>query len=118
MESNKKIIVSLWLAVMLTGCAHHEIAEQPASASEKQSAVRAYRNCLIPYASRLDDGRSDAKTIAQAMKGACPAEKAAIFETAARGENGAVKQGIFRGMDSVEESTALQVVLAERNSQK
>lgn len=118
MEHNLKIISSLILASFLAGCANHELEPQQMHATdvEKQAANVAYVNCLIPYATRLDDQKSDAKTIAQAMKGACPAELERIYETMSRGENNAVKQMMRQRLASVEESSALQVVLDTRHS--
>lgn len=116
MKNTRKILASVALAAAVGGCASNPPAQLPASQAERQAATAAYMNCLIPYAKRLDDGRSDAKTIAQAMRGACGREVEAVYETASRGENEAVKQGIRHGMSSIEESTALQIVLANRNS--
>lgn len=76
----------------------------------------AYKNCLIPYAKRFDDGRSDAKTIAQAMRGSCSTEMNKVAETMSRGENNAVKQGIAQAVAANQESFALQVVLDTRHN--
>lgn len=110
-----KVLASATLAAAIAGCATSQPKEPPASQAERQAASAAYMNCLVPYAKRLDDGRSDAKTIAQAMRGACGREVEAVYETASRGENDAVKRGIRQG-NSIEESAALQVILANRNS--
>jgi len=105
------------LLLTLGGCAAPLPAEPHASDAEKRSAVAAYSNCLIPYAKRLDDGRSDAKTIAQAMRGACPREFGAVYETASRGENSAVKEMMRQRFGSLGDDLALKVVLDVRHSQ-
>jgi hypothetical protein len=64
----------------------------------------------------LSAGQSDAKTIAQAMRGACQDEVESLYKMMARGQNDAVQQGIRRGLPSLEESSALQVVLQVRKS--
>jgi hypothetical protein len=102
---------------ILGGCAAQRVTQPPASDNEKQSAVAAYSNCLIPYAKRLDDGRSDAKTIAQAMRGACPKESASLYETSSRGENDAVKEMMRQHFGSLQDDLALKVVLDVRHSQ-
>lgn len=114
-----KIIPSLALISILVGCAHHEVDQPqgPATNAEKQTANANYLNCLVPHAKRLDDGKSDAKTIAQAMKGACPSELQSVYETMSRGENNAVKGMMRQRLGSIEESSALQVVLNVRHSQ-
>jgi hypothetical protein len=106
--------------VLLGGCAHHEVEPTPAPASqlEKNAALTSYMNCLAPYAKRLDDGKSDARTIAQAMRGACPGEMESVIETISRGENNRVKMMMRQQFGSVEESTALKVVLDVRHAEQ
>lgn len=118
MKNDLQLIVALGIASILAGCAHHEVVAPPqATDAERQAAIGQYKNCLIPYAKRLDDGRSDAKTIAQAMRGACPTEMGSVYETMSRGENNAVKDMMRQRLGSIEESSALQVVLDVRHSQ-
>jgi hypothetical protein len=104
----------LAVAVAISGCAAAP-AVPTATPAEQQSAIVAYMNCLAPFAKRLDDGRSDAQTIALAMRGACPTELEAVFETISRGDNPYVKQEIRARGHSLEQSSALQVVLDIRN---
>lgn len=105
------------MATSLAGCAHHEIEVEPhATKAEQDAAMLEYKNCMVPYAKRFDDGRSDAKTIAQAMVGTCSTEMNRAAETMSRGENNAVKQGISKAVAANQESFALQIVLASRNS--
>lgn len=49
------------------------------------------------------------------MRGACPTELEAVFETISRGDNPYVKQEIRARGHSLEQSSALQVVLDIRN---
>lgn len=116
MNNAIRIFSSAVLIASFAGCATSQPVEPPASEAERDAAVVAYMNCLIPFAKKLDDGRSDAKTIAQAMRGACSREVGTVYETMSRGENNAVKLGMWQGMSSIEESSAVQVVLATRNS--
>jgi hypothetical protein len=112
-----KLIAYFASITLLAACASQRVAQPLAPDSEKQAAVAAYSNCLIPYAKRLDDGRSDAKTIAQAMRGACPKESAALYETSSRGENDAVKEMMRQRFGSLQDDLALKVVLDVRRSQ-
>lgn len=114
MKNGLTIAASL---AILAGCAAQQVTQPAATEAEKRAAVAAYSNCLIPYAKRLDDGRSDAKTIAQAMRGACPKEIGAVYETASRGENNAVKEMMRQRFGSLQDDLALQVVLDVRHSQ-
>jgi hypothetical protein len=112
----KVFIIFLSLAT-LVGCASKRIASPPASNFEKREAVTIYSNCLVPYVQRLDDGRSDAKTIVYALKAACQKELRAVYETASRGENNAVKEMMWQRMGSLQDDLALQVVLRVRHAQ-
>lgn len=113
----KKSLTIATSVAILVGCAAQQVTQPGASDVEKRSAVAAYSNCLIPYAKNLDDGRSDAKTIAQAMRGACPRESAALYETSSRGENDAVKEMMRQRFGSLQDDLALKVVLDVRHSQ-
>lgn len=112
----KAFIISLSLA-LLTGCASKRISERPASDFEKREAVTVYSNCLVPYAQRLDDGRSDAKTIALALKGACQKELRSVYEAVSRGENDSVKGMMWQRLGSLQDDLALNVVLKVRHAQ-
>lgn len=113
----KKSLVIIASITILAGCAAQQVTQTAASDAEKRATVVAYSNCLIPYAKNLDDGRSDAKTIAQAMRGACAKESAALYETSSRGENDAVKEMIRQRFGSLKDDLALKVVLDVRHSQ-
>ena len=45
--------------------------EAPSSESQKQAAIDAHVNCLYKNAREMDDGRSDASTIATAIRSTC-----------------------------------------------
>lgn len=113
----KQRLVIVASIAILAGCAAQPTTQPAASNVEKRAAVAAYSNCLIPYAKNLDDGRSDAKTIAQAMRGACAKESAALYETSSRGENDAVKEMMRQRFGSLKDDLALKVVLDVRHSQ-
>jgi hypothetical protein len=51
------------------------------------------------------------------MRGACPKEIGAVYETASRGENNAVKEMMRQRFGSLQDDLALQVVLDVRHSQ-
>jgi hypothetical protein len=61
------------LAVILllsTGCQ----SSQPASEAAKELATNAYVDCLYTAAAKMDDGTSDAMTVALAIKPLCASE--------------------------------------------
>jgi hypothetical protein len=109
----KKTMLCLVIAAT-GGCASRQAAPVPASAFEKESALKDYMNCLVPYAKRLDDGVSDARTIASGMVGACQQEFEYVFDTTTRADNGAVKQTLRHHQSQMQANTALTVVLSTR----
>jgi len=56
----------------------------PASIEERRAALRAYVGCLRRSAKELDDGKSDAETIADAMISSCAFEFWAYVEAQSR----------------------------------
>jgi hypothetical protein len=111
-----KLLSSIALLTLACSYVAGAVAQTTASDAEKKGTVEAYMNCLVPYAKRLDDGRSDAQTIAKAMSGACSKESEAVGEILSRGESEDVKARVRKGLRSIEEHAALQVVLDNRNS--
>jgi hypothetical protein len=55
--------------LMLTGCLSNPVSEEA-----KQQAMKAYMDCLQAAAAKMDDGKSDAMTIAMAIKPLCAGE--------------------------------------------
>lgn len=104
------------VAAVLSGCAADPVVPPPPTPAERQAVLIEYMNCLVPHAKRLDDGQSDARTIAYAMRGACHRELDAVFQTATRADTAFVKNEVRRRGSEFEESSALQVVLNVRNS--
>lgn len=110
-------LVALTFVVGIAGCAAGvPPAPAPATATEQRAALIEYMNCLVPHAKHLDDGRSDAKTIAQAMRGACLRELDSVLETTSRGETAYFKQELRARSGSFAEQSALEVVLNIRNA--
>jgi len=61
-------------AAALSGCVADEATQQAA----KQSAERAYSECLMAAVNRLDDGHSDPASIAMGVAGACSGQYAQL----------------------------------------
>lgn len=110
----KKLLVVLLLA----GCANAQQIQKPATPYEISEDIRVYKNCLIPFAKSKDDGISDAHTIADGMRGACPDELNALIEDKGRGENGAVKQMLWQRKNVIADEIALSVVLDVRHANR
>lgn len=63
-------IAIILIPLMLSGC----LSDQQPSEEEKQQAMNDYIHCLHTAAAKMDDGKSDALTIAVAIKPFCAAE--------------------------------------------
>ena len=111
-------ILALLCCSLLAGCAATPAPATPASKGEQAEATRQYMNCLIPYAKQMDDGRSDAQTIARAMAGACPPEFNTYLETITRGNNNYVTNELRAQGPAMQERSALNVVLQVRRASK
>lgn len=60
-------------------------AAPPATEQEQASSIRANTVCEHEAARRLDDGISDARTVARAVRSACATERLAAEKTFLRG---------------------------------
>jgi hypothetical protein len=119
-------ICLLALALASSGCASSEQptprtqiasapSEAPATQQEKDAAANVYLECLVRNGPRYDDLKSDASTIAVALKAACNSEYQASLETFARGRlYGATRLDFFDEMQSKGLTLATQIVLQVR----
>ena len=76
---------------------------------------RAYIGCLIAATQRLDDHRSDAATVAQAIQGVCSHEWQAEKEEAVRDMNPTARQMTIEKLDQKQLQLSIQVVLTVRS---
>lgn len=58
--------------LVLTGCLSNQ--QESVSEEAKQQAMKAYMDCLHAAAAKMDDGKSDAMTVAMAIKPLCAGE--------------------------------------------
>lgn len=112
MEENLKYIFAV-LVASLAACTSAPTVS-PVSREEKVAAQFRFMECLTPHAIRLDDGKSDASTIALAMRGACSVEKEALYEIISRNESVEFKRTFRPDFERITEGSALKVVLATR----
>lgn len=74
------LVLSLWVLLVAAGCGPSSQStpttqatryEAPSTEGEKKAAIDAHIDCLYKYAREMDDGRSDARTIAVAVRSSC-----------------------------------------------
>lgn len=85
-----------------------------ASNDEIKAAETAYSKCLLQHAATMDDGISDAATIAQGVAPACVSELRNVEETYTRGENPQLQLMIRERLNATQQSEAVTAVLAVR----
>ena len=66
------LVLLLTLGLVLSGCGQAPIP--PPTEDEKQAAFRTVTTCLEQNVDGLDDGKSDARTIAEALVSVCVKE--------------------------------------------
>lgn len=82
------------------------------SAAQRAEAKRAYEDCLVRAASRLDDGRSDPGMIANAMAGLCVEQQFQMADAIADGARRSYL--ILSGMDRYRADALIAVLLVRR----
>lgn len=108
--------LAVCLIFFLLGCASQHPPRIEASPEEIQTRYRDYANCLVPRVKQIDDGISDARTIASGAVGACPQQWENFFRTLTLAENDAVKRTLRGKQTQMQIDMALTVVLQIRAS--
>jgi hypothetical protein len=117
-----KTIVALLLPLALAGCVTAEAqAPMPVTEQEEQATDFAWFRCLQNAVRKMDDGVSDASTIAMAVAPMCSREFAAVVEVYERKRppsNPAVRRMFEQGVQRQNQNKALQFVLEHRTSRR
>jgi hypothetical protein len=106
-----RVIVACALALALAGCVTGPPA---ASVQERNDTLRTLNVCLDAAARKLDDGTSDASTIALGMRPACAGEYARSRDAYASDLNPAAARIFHRSDDQMFIQIATAAVLNER----
>lgn len=106
-----RIIAACTVLLILVGC-----ATRPPEASQQQQneGLEALVACLHAAARKLDDGRSEASTIALGLRPSCAGEFARSRDVAASSLNPAAAQIFHRSDDASFMQIATAIVLDER----
>jgi hypothetical protein len=110
-----RIVAALALTLMLADCA----ANQPAvSEQDRDNALLTLNACLDAAARKLDDGTSEASTIALGMRPSCAGEFARSRDVYASNLNPAAAQIFHRSDDQDFIQVATAAVLTERANRR
>lgn len=89
-----------------------------ASKAEQQAADEAFYKCVETNANAMDDGRSDASTVAAVVRSACKEQYGRSLAVAARGLSPAAQQSVFRDMRNADLEYAVKTVLRLRQQKR
>jgi hypothetical protein len=110
-----RILAVAVIALTLAGC----VTKPPAASDrDRDAALLALNACLDAAARKLDDGTSEASTIALGMRPACAAEFARSRDVYASNLNPAAAQVFHRTDDQVFIQVATAAVLSERANRR
>lgn len=106
-----KVLVGCALITALSACANRPA---PATDQEQSASGLAYIACLHESARKIDDGKSDAATIAMAIRPMCSGQFALYRESVSRGENVQVRRMVDERFSRAELDYGTRAVLDER----
>ena len=90
----------------------------PTTTEQKMDALRQYRTCLVNKARSIDDHKSDAMTIANAMRGSCKPRMFDMARSMAGGASTETYRQIAWSAERREVDAALNAVLTERKERR
>ena len=108
-----RIIITCTLVTLLAGCETKPPAP-PATSEDREQALSALNACLQAAARKLDDGRSEASTVALALRPSCAAEFARSRDLYARSLSSQASQMYHKMDDQTFKRAATNAVLEER----
>ena len=100
---------------VLAACAG---AAPPASKAGVQAADEAFYNCVETNAKAMDDGRSDASTVAAVVRSACKEQYGRSLAVSARALSPAAQQDFFRSMQGKDFEYIIKTVLRLRQQKR
>ena len=114
---------ALILAISLASCAADTPPEQSAplfvsSEADRTAAIRSLTDCQILAAKRLDDLKSDAKTIGSAVASLCIRESETLFTVLTVGQSESRKRALRERWPADQLQFAVNTVLSLRSSSR
>ena len=103
--------------MLLAGCETKQQAP-PATSGEREQALSALNACLQAAARKLDDGRSEAGTVALALRPSCATEFAHSRDASARSLNSQQASQAYHRMDDQAFKQAATAAVIEERAQR
>jgi hypothetical protein len=113
MSLQRSLHILIIASACVAGCSSAPQAIE-ATEQEKDDAATAWISCLAASAEDMDDGISDASTVAVAVAAMCHSEFLASRETFSRGMNAPTRTMFERGAGDMEIENATIAVLKAR----
>lgn len=112
-----RIIITCTLILSLAGCETKPPAP-PATSENREQVLSALNACLQAAARKLDDGRSEASTVALALRPSCAAEFGRWRDLYARSLSSQASQMYHKRDDEAFKQAATNAILEERAQQR
>lgn len=119
----RQLTIGLAVPAVAVGCSsepqsarYSQAASEPkASKSDKEAATSAYVDCVIREVREIDDGRSDARTIAMAVRSLCRSAYLRSINVQTQGESVAYKRAYYQEAQNGDLELATTAVLRGRS---
>jgi hypothetical protein len=115
----KAIVTGLLMVLVMMACETVPQA-QPATDQEMDAAFKAMFDCLETFARKMDDGTSDASSVALGVQGMCRREFNRTIEVGERGLNPVARRTFEKKVqpENLLHENAVQMVLKVRKDRK
>lgn len=102
--------------VLLLGACADPVANTPRVQNDPDlhAAINGYKNCLRTYLPKYDDGKSDAKTVGEAMIGLCNPEYDFFYHNVTKGMPKVDRRALDQRRNDMQAKTAAELIATER----
>lgn len=100
------------IALLLASCSEVPVATD----AEMKAATKLYNDCEVDAIIQLDDGKSDAYTVASAASTACGKEFNSMVEVYSRGQRDSAREEIARNLNAKRKDMLIPLVMKVRKA--
>lgn len=111
-----KLLIPLLAVILISACGSRSVRPATPTPDMVQDFSVTYTNCPAAYIPQLDDGQSDALTIAQGLDGFCLSEFDQFINYSTRADKPAVRVAALHKARMNKTPIILPIVLRVRNS--
>jgi hypothetical protein len=111
-----KILIAAVMAVCISACGSRPVRPATPTPDMVQDYSATYSACLAHYIPQVDDGQSDAATVARGLTGFCTAEFDSLINFSSRAEKPRFREALLQRARADKVSFILPIVLHARNA--